>query len=55
MTDPHKLTPAEVHAVAAMLEAVKAGHDEEARFWVRRMETLSAIAKMRAQLKASRS
>jgi hypothetical protein len=44
MTDPHKLTPAEVHAVAAMLSAV-----EDERWWNRRVEVMTALAKMRAQ------
>lgn len=53
--DPHKLTPTEVHAVASLLAAVKAGQDEEARFWVDRPALLSALAKMRKQAKEGAS
>lgn len=48
-SDQHKLTPTEVHAVQAMLEAVKQGNDEEARWWSSRHEVMTALAKMRAQ------
>lgn len=49
MTDPSKLTPSEVHAVASLLAAVKAGQSEEAMWWSARQEVMSALAKMRAQ------
>lgn len=54
-SDQNKLTPTEVHAVASLVTAVNAGNDEEARFWVRRVELMTALAKMRAQLKGNRS
>lgn len=53
MSDPNKLTPTEVHAVASLMTAVQHERDEEARFWVRRVELMTALAKMRAQLKGA--
>lgn len=55
MTDLNKLTPGEVHALASLVTAVQHERDEEARFWVRRVELLSAIAKMRSSLKERQS
>jgi len=48
--DPNKLTPTELHAVQALVAAVKSGNDEEARFWAERQTLLDAIAKMRVQV-----
>jgi hypothetical protein len=53
--DPNKLTPTELHAVQALVAAVQQGHDEDARFWVRRVELMSALAKMRAQSRSTQS
>lgn len=55
MSEPHKLTPTEVHAVASLLAAVRAGHEDDAKFWAARHEVISALAKMQADLKARRS
>lgn len=51
MTDPNKLTPTELHAVQSLLNAVKAGHDDDAKFWAERQEIVTALAKMRKQAK----
>jgi hypothetical protein len=55
MTDPNKLTPTELHAVQSLLNAVKLGHDDDAKFWAARHEVMTAMAKMRAELKARQS
>ena len=53
--DTNTLTPAELHAVQSMLNAVKAGNESEARWWSERREIVSALAKMRAQAKENAS
>jgi DUF438 domain-containing protein len=53
--DSHKLTPTELHAVQALVAAVKSGNDEEARWWIERAEIFTALAKMRAQTKREAS
>lgn len=51
--DPNKLTPTELHAVQALVTAVQNGREDDAKWFVRRPEVLTALAKMRAQAKGS--
>lgn len=53
--DPNKLTPTELHAVQALVTAVQNGREDDAKWFVRRPEVLTALAKMRAQAARTRS
>lgn len=51
MTKPNDttLTADELQALQYLLEAVEAGRDRDARWWLERHDVVSALAKMRAQ------
>ncbi len=53
MTGKHALTAEELHDVDAMLDCVRDGRDEEARWWIARETVIRALAKMRAAATAA--